>query len=196
MAVALMVFAWWYFGRIGQSGSASKLSIGLLPAIQLGAFFWIVTASGCLAARMRIASEVTLSRLGQGAALILIYFGLKFMMVVKGVGVAFYPVLLLLSLGICLIALRTLCAPNFVRSVIAMPALGAFLAISGALTLQVYLFHSPLASLEALSSIVFPLNIAVFGLLVLIGAALVKLATDAIAGALDDLSRMSRRPIF
>lgn len=163
---------------------AGRLSIGLLPWPIHAGFFWIATASGAMLARMRASSSATLPRVLGLLILVAAYLAVKFWLVVGGGPAALYPALYLLCLAICILSVRTLCRPEFVTSVLRIPFLGAFCALSASLTLEIYLVHPPLLRIQALAAIPFPLNILTVAALSLAGAFLLaRLVAQATRGA-------------
>lgn len=175
---AAFVFAAVYPTALNTLNSSGRLVLGALPIEQYVAFFWISTACGALAARLAVASRF--ERPGIIAFLLLLglYFTLKLLLVVQGVAIWAYPMPMLIVLLLSWLAFSTLCAPDFVATFMRIPVLGPIIAVSGALTLQIYVVHEPLAVNETLSSVVFPLNLASIAAITLIGAILLKVVAD------------------
>ena len=160
--LCLAVYGFFYYQNLQGFSADTKLTIGTLPTIISYSYFGFAFAlGGVIASRKSFAGFSWLWFLL--AALILVaYVALKYLMVVRGVAAVAYPVLHLLVLLLCVLALKLLCAPQLVKRVLEWRALGPFLRRSGGLSLEIYLVHAVLLHIAFFPTIVFPLNILVF----------------------------------
>ncbi len=186
---AAAIYIGYYPVALDTLNSTGRLVLGKLPIEQYIAFFWVATASGAAVARFKRKSYFEWSRVAWLVVLLCCYFGLKLLFIVGGIAVWAYPVLMILVLMLSWLAFSTLGGTELVAALARLPLIGPFIGLSGALSLQIYVVHEPLALSKALSSLVFPLNIVVLCAIALVGAAVLRLLVDVIVAWMG--SRMS-----
>jgi peptidoglycan/LPS O-acetylase OafA/YrhL len=143
----------------------TRLSLGMRPESVSWCIYWIATAAGALAGAIDLRPRLSAARVCVILGLVLSYFALKVLMVVKGIASPFYFGLHVQSLAICLLALATLSTPTFVKRVTQTPLVGLFVRRSALLSLEIYVIHSCLLGMSWFTSIRFPLNILVLAVL-------------------------------
>jgi peptidoglycan/LPS O-acetylase OafA/YrhL len=185
-AAALLAFFCALFYCLGYSqnmqgfSAGEKLSIGTLPAMISYSYFGFAFAMGGVIASRKSFAKFSWAWLLLAALLMVAYIVLKYLMVVRGMAAIAYPLLHLLVLALCLLALKIVCAPELVSRALKWPALGPFLRLSGSLSFEIYLVHAVLLHIAFFPTIAFPFNILVFGLLTLLLAVGLQRVTKTI----------------
>lgn len=158
----LAVYGFAYYQSLQGFSAGTKLTIGTLPALVSYSYFGFAFALGGIFAFRKSFAGFSWYWLLFAVLVLITYVALKFLMVVLGIAAVAYPVLHLLVLLLCALALKLLCAPRLVERILEWPALGPFLRKSGGLSLEIYLVHAVLLHVAFFPAIAFPLNIVVF----------------------------------
>lgn len=181
MGLCLLVYCMGYIQSIDIFSEQKKLIIGHLPSLVSYGYFAFAFALGGLVASRRNFTEFNWRWLLLAVFFIVLYVAIKYVMVVKGIAAIAFPVLHVLVLALCMLALKILCAPDLVSRVLSWPVLGPFLRKSGSLSLEIYLIHAVLLHVVFFSTLIFPINILVFATI-----------TFVLAIGLSELTRIIR----
>lgn len=163
-SLCLAAYAFGYAQSIDAFPAGSKLTIGILPSAVSYGYFGCAFALGGIVAMRNNPVQLRRGCLLLLIFLSLVYAAIKYLMVVRGMAAVAYPLLHIIVLAICLLALKTLCSPTLVNTVFNWAILGRFLRASGSLSLEIYLIHAVLLHIAFFPSIIFPLNIIVFAI--------------------------------
>jgi peptidoglycan/LPS O-acetylase OafA/YrhL len=191
--LAILCIAFYCFGysqSLQNFSAGEKLTIGTLPTIISYSYFGFAFAMGGVIATRKSFAKFSWPWLMAAALLMLAYIVLKYLMVVRGIAATAYPMLHLLVLALCLLALKLLCAPDLAKRVLNWPAIGPFLRLSGSLSLEIYLVHAVLLHVAFFPTIIFPVNILVFGLLTFLLAMGLQRVTQMIQARFETRSSL------
>jgi len=169
----------------------AQLALGSLPVGVYDAFDTALFLGGMsIAGASRFPVRGGALNATLAALLCIAYFALKYVMVVKGVGAEFYPLLFVLVAAVSCLALGVLSDPLVIQPLKRSPWLGWGIDLVASLTLEIYVVHQVVIStFGGLAGIPFPINIALLLLISIAGAALLQRLTaplrrwvDAITG--------------
>lgn len=163
----------------------AKLSIGTLPQLVSYGYFGFAFCLGGVIAGRKSFAKYSWAGLLLIVFVMTLYVVLKYLMVVRGTDAIAYPILHILVLILCLLALKVLCAPGLVHRILAVPVAGSFLRLSGGLSLEIYLVHAVLLNVAFFPAIMFPLNILVFAAVTFVLAILLQRLTRWIQERLE-----------
>lgn len=181
-SLCLLVYGVAYVHSMESFHTDTKLSIGtLLPLVSYAYFGFAFCLGGMLASRHSVAG-FRWPWFWLAVLMTTLYVGIKYAMVVRGIGAIAYPVLHVLVLLLCLLALKLLCAPDLVARVLNWPLVGPFLAKSGSLSLEIYLVHAVLLEIAVFAAIAFPLNILFFAFVTFLLAMALQRLTKFLQG--------------
>jgi len=183
--LCLAVYVFFYSRNIGSFPGGTKLTIGTLPTLISYSYFGFAFVMGGVIASRQNFTEFNWTWLLLASFLLIAYMTLKYLMVVRGMAAIAYPLLHLLVLSLCILALKLLCTPELVKRVFEWPALGPFLRRSGGLSLEIYLVHAVLLHITFFSAILFPLNIFIFASVTFLLAIGLQVFTRKIQGRFD-----------
>lgn len=176
-SLCLIAYGIGYVQSTQAYSADAKLTIGTLPPIVSYGYFGFAFCLGGLVASRKSFAKFQWTWLLLAGFITAAYVAIKYLMVVRGVGAVAYPVLHILVLALCLLALKVLCEPDFVGRILAIPAAGSFLRLSGGLSLEIYLVHAVLLHIAFFPEIIFPLNILVFAIVTFLLALLLQRLT-------------------
>ena len=171
--------------------AGAKLALGSLPVGVYDAFDTALFLGGMsIAGARRFPVRGGAVNAILAALLCIAYFAIKYVMVIKGVGAEFYPLLFVLVAAMSCLALGVLSDPAVIQPLKRIPWLGSSIDLVASLTLEIYVVHQVVIStFGGLAGIPFPINIALLVLISVAGAALLQRLTaplrrwvDAITG--------------
>lgn len=164
VAIGLLCIAYlWAFSvDVETMVPGTRLSLGMRWTHVHDIAYLQVTLLGAWAATQRFPDRKPLALHALAVVMLASYFALKYLMVVKGILSSQYWILHLLILVLCLILFLTLTDRRLVDFLRQKRVVWSIVSFVSALTLEIYLVHSYLVEFPSLSSIVFPLNIALF----------------------------------
>jgi peptidoglycan/LPS O-acetylase OafA/YrhL len=193
MALAVVAYAGVYVWQRGAWEGMPRLLLGNLPGSLYAALdVFLVTFGAWLGRRLPGAGPGRPRQLAAAAALFVAYVALKLAMV-RGHGVAAFPLLHWCMPPLVYLLVRGLSAPGLIAPLRARPRLWWALAAIADITLEIYIVHQRVAEQPWMTArLRFPVNLAVFWVLVLPLAWVLARAAGAISRPLA--ARLARAP--
>lgn len=140
-----------------------KFSTGQITEPVKWTFYFVPVLAGAVLAKATFVSKFKASQLlAMSMALAIAYVGLKYIIVVRQVAVAAYPVLLFATVLFCVAITTTLAHPTVLARLKRVPLVWSAIAIVGAASLELYLIHMQLAHFGFARGLMFPLNLLCF----------------------------------
>ena len=171
-------------------GPAARLSLGSVPTMAYDFFDTALFLGGMIVAGRQTGPP---GRFWAGASLAallcIVYFAMKYAMVVSGVGTKLYPLLFVLVGVVSYLVLGVLSDPVVMQPLRRVRWLAWAVDLVAGLTLEIYVLHQMLIStFPDLATIAFPLNIVLLVLISVAAAALLRLVTEPLRKWVDGLT--------
>jgi peptidoglycan/LPS O-acetylase OafA/YrhL len=191
LAMAIGVWAACSAYDCGTLSAGAKLNLGRVStciydsfdtALFLGGM--VLAATGCMPRRQ------VRTRGMMAGVLCIAYFALKYLMVAKGVGAGYYPLLFVIVGCVSWLSIGVLGDPRIIEPLRRVEWIGWIIDLVAGLTLEVYVVHQTLiGAFPALASIQFPLNIVLLLLISVAVAALLRMITAPLQAWVDRMTR-------
>jgi peptidoglycan/LPS O-acetylase OafA/YrhL len=184
------------YGCIRDSAAlapTARLSLGSVPTSVYDFFDTALFLGGMIVAGSQTSPLRHFWASGILAAVLCIaYFGLKYAMVVQGIGAGFYPVLFVLVGTVSYLAIRVLSDPVIIQPFRRVRWLAWGVDLVAGLTLEIYVLHQTLIStFPGLATLQFPLNIILLVLICVAAAIVLRVITEPLRKWVDELTRPS-----
>ena len=190
-AAAIGLFLFSCFRDSATLGTAAWLSLGSVPTSVYDSFDTALFLGGMIVAGSRTSAlRHFWASAALAALLCIVYFALKYAMIVQGIAAGFYPVLFVLVGTVSYLAIRVLSDPAIVQPLRRVRWLAWIVDLVAGCTLEIYVLHQTLIStFPGLATIQFPLNIILLVLISVAAAALLRMVTDPLRRWVDEVTR-------
>ena len=190
-ATAIASFLFGSVHNLSMLTPHAQLNLGSVPVTVYDSFDTALFLGGMIVARRRTGP---LCRFWAGASLAallcIVYFALKYAMVVSGVGTQLYPLLFMLVGAVSYVSIGVLSDPVIMQPLRRGRWLAWVVDLVAGLTLEIYVLHQMLIStFPGLATIAFPLNIVLLVLISVAAATLLRLVTEPLRRWVDGLTR-------
>ena len=190
-AAAIGLFLFSCFRDSATLGTAAWLSLGSVPTSVYDSFDTALFLGGMIVAGSRTSAlRHFWASAALAALLCIVYFALKYAMIVQGIAAGFYPVLFVLVGTLSYLAIRVLSDPAIVQPLRRVRWLAWIVDLVAGCTLEIYVLHQTLIStFPGLATIQFPFNIILLVLVSVAAAAILRMVTDPLRQWVDEQTR-------